>query len=127
MFLTYLKNNFVFSCAACVSFEYFLLETFVFIMNDVISKEQQRQRCLIIDLTYCNEFRWSFLGICFLRTNEYFFTETVELSKRIQSKGLIFRHDPPLPLIFPHVSHRVPPISVGISYVSSIASPCLLF
>ena len=55
-FLTYLKNNFIFSRAARVSFEYFRLETFAFIINDVIWKEQQRQRCLISYLTYGNEF-----------------------------------------------------------------------
>ena len=36
IFLTNLKNNFLFSCAARVSFEYFLLETFALIINDVI-------------------------------------------------------------------------------------------
>ena len=56
IFLTYLKNNFLFPCAARVSFEYFPLETFAFIINDAIWKEQQRQKGFISDLTCCNEF-----------------------------------------------------------------------
>ena len=44
---TYLKNIFIFSSAARLSFEYFPLETFAFITNDVIWKEQQIQRYLI--------------------------------------------------------------------------------
>ena len=38
-FLHILKNNFLFSCTAHVLLEYFPLESFAFIMNDVISKE----------------------------------------------------------------------------------------
>ena len=38
IFFTYLKNNFLFFCAARVSFEYFPLETFAFIINDIFEK-----------------------------------------------------------------------------------------
>ena len=41
IFLTNLKNNFLFSCAARVSFEYFPLETFTFIINDVFEKSNK--------------------------------------------------------------------------------------
>ena len=45
IFFTYLKNNFLFSCAARVSFEYFPLETLPFIINDVFEKNN-RNKCV---------------------------------------------------------------------------------
>ena len=83
---TYLKNIFLSSCAARVSFEYFPLEIFAFIINDVIWKEQQIQRCLISDLTHSNEFLKRDFRFVLLRANEYFRTEIVKLPKKNSAK-----------------------------------------